>query len=197
MRCFRRIQPKRSRASGNDAPNTKYLTVILFTFHPALLLNSIQMKHVIAVGMLLLVVRLHAGEGTRSTLYVGGTLAIKEMSDGKCSTADARAFSFQYKQKGKPQSLSIPYERVNSLEYGQKAGRRVGMAIVLSPIALLSKKRKHFITIGFADDADKQQAAVFELGKGIVRTTLASLEARTGRKIEYQDEDAKKASKGN
>ena len=38
---------------------------------------------------------------------------------------------------------------------------------------------------------------MFELGKDIVRTTLASLEARTGKKIDYQDEEARKSSKGN
>jgi hypothetical protein len=47
------------------------------------------------------------------------------------------------------------------------------------------------------DENEKQQAAVFELGKDIVRTTLASLEARTGRKIEYQDEEARKSGRGN
>jgi hypothetical protein len=47
------------------------------------------------------------------------------------------------------------------------------------------------------DENDKQQAAVFELGKDVVRVTLASLEARSGQKIEYQDEEARKSSKGN
>ena len=70
------------------------------------------------------------------------------------------------------------------------------MAILVSPIALFSKKRKHFLTINFMDENDKQQAAVIELGKYVVRVTLASLEARTGKKIEYQDEEARKSSKG-
>jgi hypothetical protein len=86
---------------------------------------------------------------------------------------------------------------MNSLEYGQKAGRRVGLAIAVSPLALLSKKRKHFLTVNYLDDTEKQQAVVLELGKDIVRTTLATLEARSGRKIEYQDEEARKSSKGN
>ena len=42
------------------------------------------------------------------------------------------------------------------------------------------------------DGNDKQQAAVFELGKDVVRVTLATLEARTGRKIEYEDDEARK-----
>jgi hypothetical protein len=37
---------------------------------------------------------------------------------------------------------------------------------------------------------------VLELGKDIVRVTLAALEARSGHKIEYQDEEARKSGSG-
>ena len=136
----------------------------------------------------------YGGVGSKSTMYVGGTVtSIKAGAEGKSSTADENAFVFEYKKE----KLNIPYAKINGLEYGQKAGRRVGMAILVSPIALFSKKRKHFLTVNFMDQADKQQAAVFELGKDVVRVTLASLEARSGQKIEYQDEEARKSSKGN
>ena len=127
-------------------------------------------------------------------MYIGGTVgAIKEQTEGKSSTSDEKVFVFTYKKS----KFQVPYERVNSLEYGQKAGRRIGLAIALSPLALFSKKRRHFLTISFKDENDKQQAAVFELGKDVIRTTLASLEARTGNKIEFQDEEARKSGKGN
>ena len=151
----------------------------------------------VLVTALLFEINLFAGIGSSVTMYVGGTLKIKEQTEGKSSTADEKAFVFEYKERKNKTQFTIPYDRMDSLEYGQKAGRRVGMAIVLSPLALLSKKRKHFLTIGFRDNDDKQQAGVFELGKGIVRTTLASLEARSGRKIEYRDEEARLSSKGN
>jgi hypothetical protein len=61
---------------------------------------------------------------------------------------------------------------------------------------LLSKKRAHFLTVGFTDELGHQQAVVLEVAKGNIRATLVSLEARTGRKIEYQDEDARRAGKG-
>lgn len=138
-----------------------------------------------------------AGLGSKSAMYVGGTLKIKEMTEGKSSTSDERQFTFEYKIEKQLAKLTIPYDRVDSLEYGQKAGRRLGLAIAVTPLALFSKKRKHFLTIGYKDENDKQQAAVFELGKDTVRTTLASLEARTGRKIEYQDEEARKSGLGN
>jgi hypothetical protein len=99
---------------------------------------------------------------------------------------------FQYKG-GK---LEIPYDQVDDLEYGQKAGRRLGLALTVSPWLLLSHKRRHFLTVGWKDTQDKQHAAVFELGKSIVRTTLATLEARTGKKIDYQDDEARKSGLG-
>jgi hypothetical protein len=138
-----------------------------------------------------------AGIGSKATMYVGGTNTIKEMTEGRSTTSDEKVFVFEYKTGKSATTLKIPYDKVNALEYGQKAGRRLGLAIAVTPLALFSKKRKHFLTISYIDDAEKQQAAVFELGKDIVRTTLASLEARTGRKIEYQDEEARKSGKGN
>ena len=98
--------------------------------------------------------------------------------------------------------MSIPYDSIIDLEYGQKAGRRigaaVGTAILLGPLGLLtlfSKKRKHYLTVGFKDAQGKDQVAVMELGKDIVRTTLAVVETRSGKKIEYQDDEAKKSGK--
>ena len=61
---------------------------------------------------------------------------------------------------------------------------------------LLSKSRKHFLTIGYMDEEGKQQALVFRVDKGGIRSALVSLEARTGLKVQYQDEEARKAGKG-
>ena len=134
-----------------------------------------------------------AGVGGDVTMYVGGTEnQIKEGTEGKSSEKDEKNFLFNYKHG----TLSIPYDEVNDLEYGQKAGRRLGVAIALTPLALLSKKRKHYLSVGWKDDQDKQHAAVFELGKAIVRTTIVTLEARTGRKVEYEDDEARKSGLG-
>jgi hypothetical protein len=134
-----------------------------------------------------------AGIGSDKTAYIGGTEnQIKDGAEGHSSAKDENVFVFDYKN-GK---LEIPYNQVNDLEYGQKAGRRVGLALTISPWLLLSKKRKHYLTIGWTDAKEKQHAAVFELGKATVRTTLATLEARTGKKIEYQDDEARKSGTG-
>ncbi|MGB2889931.1 MAG: hypothetical protein WBC04_19725 [Candidatus Acidiferrales bacterium] len=155
------------------------------------------MKRFIAAGLavlFVLAIPAEAGLDSKKAMYVGGTVtSIKEGVQGSSSTNDENVFVFNYKD-GK---LKIPYDRINDLEYGQKAGRRLGLALTVSPWLLFSKKRKHFLTVGYQDENDKQQAAVFELGKDIVRTTLASMEARTGKKIDYQDDDARKSGLGN
>ena len=144
---------------------------------------------------------------SRNAAYFGGTIAAfnaaKDPVEGKLDTTNPDALIFTANDKpfsGK--MLSIPYAKVLDLEYGQKAGRRVGTAVattvLLGPIGLLSlfsKKRKHYLTIGFKDAADMDQVAVIELGKDIVRSTLPIVETRSHKKVEYQDEEAKKAGK--
>ncbi len=125
--------------------------------------------------------------------YDGGTEnQVKTKTEGTVSTTGTVNFVFSADHG----SISIPYAEVNDLEYGQKAGRRVGLAIMVTPLALFSKKRKHFLTIGWKDEHGQQHVAIFELGKHIVRVTLATLEARTGRKVEYQDDEARKSGLG-
>ncbi len=131
-----------------------------------------------------------AGVPSKKAVYRGGTLSsIRPSAAGTVTTTDFRHFVFRH-DRGE---LRIPYDRINSLEYGQKTGRRLGLAVTLSPLFLLSKKRKHYLTVSFFDAEGNQQAVVLELGKKIVRTTLAGLSARSGLKVEFEDERAREA----
>lgn len=135
-----------------------------------------------------------AGLGSKKTKYIGGTItALKEGVEGESSIKDEKDFIFDYKGS----RFTIPYDRITELEYGQKAGRRVAVAILVTPLALFSKKRKHYLTITYKDANDKEQVGVFEFGKDVIRVNLASLQARTGKEIQYQDEEARKSAKGN
>jgi hypothetical protein len=88
-----------------------------------------------------------------------------------------------------------PYNKVETVEYGQSVSRRYAAAVLISPILLLSKERRHFVTLGFVDGHGDRQAIVFQVDKNDIRPVLAGLEARTGRRIEYQDDEARKGSK--
>lgn len=138
-------------------------------------------------------VALPAGDAGGRVHYVGGTLApAPSQSHGNIDTTNAEVLIFHRKET----NLEIPYQKINVLEYGQKVNRRFAEAILISPLMLLSKKRKHFLTVGYTDMEGHQQAMVFQMEKGDVRSILASLEARTGRRVEFQDEEARKAGKG-
>jgi hypothetical protein len=124
---------------------------------------------------------------------VGGTLAgvdAKSTARLDFSAADELVF---HRASG---DIRVTYRKVNTLEYGQTVSRRYAAAVLVSPLLLLSKVRKHFVTLGYVDAEGQQQVVVFRVEKGDIRSVLVGLEARTGRRVEYQDDDARKAGKG-
>src|ERR1700690_1057101 len=99
-----------------------------------------------------------AGDSGSRAEYIGGTVAgLPGKSEGKLNMTDQEAFLFRTKQA----SVRIPYEKINTLEYGQRVNRRYVEAVLISPILLLSKKRRHFLTVGYTDALGHQQAMVF------------------------------------
>ncbi len=147
----------------------------------------------IVIGLLLLLPLLQAREPGGRAQYVGGTNGdLRVKAEGLLQTTDAAEMLFAAKQF----SVHVPYENITNIEYGQKVSRRYLEALLISPMLLLAKKRAHFLTVGYTDTAGKQQAMVFQLNHGDMRVVLVGLEARTGRKVEYQDEEARKAGKG-
>jgi hypothetical protein len=120
--------------------------------------------------------------------YAGGSLPLPSSTEGQFVTSGVQEASFIYKGG----AIGIPFRRITSIEYGQKAGRRIGAAIMISPVLLLSKKRKHYVTIAYRDSHGANQGVVLEIGKDTVRGTLTTLEARSGKKVEYESDDARR-----
>jgi hypothetical protein len=141
---------------------------------------------------LLVCVCLQAGDGAGAR-YIGGTIAaISANSEGTIRTTDD--LFLEYRAKGR--ELHVEYDKINLIEYGQNVDRRYIIAALISPLFVLSKKRQHFLSLGYTDKEGRQQAMVFKVDKGKIRALLVSLEARTGLKVQFQDEQARKAGKG-
>src|SRR5271165_6150711 len=105
--------------------------------------------------------------------YVGGTIAqIPGGCSGVVEAVDTQYFIFT---SGKAH-WRVPYDRINLLEYGQRVDRRYLAAVLISPLFLLSKKRQHFLTVGYEDEEGKQQAMIFKVDKDHIRAMLVSLE---------------------
>lgn len=150
------------------------------------------MRRTLAV-LLALSSLLQAGSPGERVLYVGGTVSgVPSHSSAQIDVRDATALSLHLRDK----AISVAWSDVNNIEYGLKVDRRYLEAVLISPLFLIAKRRSHFLTIGYADSDGRQQAVVLEVSKGDIRQLLVSLEARTGRRVEYQDEEARKAGKG-
>jgi hypothetical protein len=132
--------------------------------------------------------------------YVGGTAArVDSGTSGAIDVSDPHYFAFYAKKT----QVRVAYDHINVLEYGQKVDRRILTAALITlanPAAgmllLLGKTRSHYLTVGYTDEDGAHQALVFRVDKNGIRATLASLEARTGVRIQYQDEEARKAGPG-
>ena len=143
------------------------------------------------IGLLIVTLALGAEAGAPAS-YVGGTAAGIDGKSGRIVTADDVFLEFRCKGK----EVYVGYDKINLLEYGQNVDRRIMMAVVISPLFLLSKRRQHFLTVGYGDKQGKQQALVFQVDKKSIRSVLVALEARTGLKVQFQDDEARKKGKG-
>jgi hypothetical protein len=156
-------------------------------------MNTIRIKWISALMAAILLINTtaaFAGLDSKKALYVGGTIPVTEGVEGKLDASDTTHLVFNPEKGGK---YSLRYDTVTGLSYGQHAGRRVGVAMAVGVVALFSKKRRHYLTINFKNEEGKDQAVVFELGKDVTRTMIATLQARTGQKVEYEDDEARKA----
>jgi hypothetical protein len=144
------------------------------------------------IALLLLSPLLQAIDTANRVLYVGGTVAgMPHNSDARIDLSQDDVIRLTIHNH----PYLIPCRDVNALEYGLRVSRHYAEAVLISPIFLLEKKKTHFLTIEYTDSDAKEQAVVLRVSKEAIRPLLVSLEARTGRRVEYQDEDARKAGK--
>jgi len=152
-------------------------------------MNLMQIRSVTAI-LILASLLAPAGSAQTSVDYIGGTATdLRAGAGGRIELSDDRYLAF-YADKSQ---LRVPYDHVNLLEYGQQVDRRLALAFIVSPIFLLSKSRRHFLTVGYTDERGMQQAMVFRVDKNSIRAALVTLEARTGLNVKYQDQEARKA----
>ena len=89
--------------------------------------------------------------------------------------------------------VAIPVAAVTEISYGQDVHRRVGTAIGLAvfslgigALMLLSKSKKHFVGLTWAD-GDKKGGLVMQCDKNEYRGILTALEGVTGKKAVDSD----------
>ena len=146
------------------------------------------MKTVVAVVLsILMPVVMFAADAQNGykVTYDGGSLGDVKSGSGIKLVINSSTITFV---KDKQALLSIPSASVTEISYGQDVHRRVGTAVAVGVFTLgagalvaLSKSKKHFVGLTWADGDQKGGLAV-QCDKNDYRGILAALEGVTGKK---------------
>lgn len=103
------------------------------------------------------------------------TFGSARQGDGGSLAVNSQSIRFISKQ-GTPH-FSVPSRAVTDLFYSRVSGRRIKTAVVVSPLLLLSKGKKHYLTISFNDGKGLAGAVEFRLDKSNYRGVLRAVES--------------------
>jgi hypothetical protein len=84
--------------------------------------------------------------------------------------------------------LELQATSVSSAIYERTSRPRYVSGLLLAWPLLLTKSKKHFLTIQYKDGSGEGKYAIFHLDKGNYREILAATEATTGKKVERSEE---------
>jgi hypothetical protein len=77
----------------------------------------------------------------------------------------------------------IPYDSVEEVTYERSTHPRTKTAIFVSPFALFSKGKKHWLTIEY-ENVDQKDFVLLRLGKKEYQRILATVEVKSGKEVE-------------
>jgi hypothetical protein len=131
-----------------------------------------------------------AGQSGYKIVYDGGSLPNGKAGTDMRLVIDGNNIRIV---KDKTEIVVIPAAAVTEISYGQDVHRRVGAAIGVAVVSFglgallaLSKSKKHFVGITWAD-GDKKGGIAFQADKSDYRGLLAGLEGITGKKAVDSD----------
>lgn len=85
--------------------------------------------------------------------------------------------------------VAIPFTDFTKAVYEKSAHPRWKTAVFLTPWALFSKGKKHWITIDYKKPNGNEDFVLLHVDKGNYQMIIATLEARTGKPVEKMIED--------
>jgi CxxC motif-containing protein (DUF1111 family) len=133
---------------------------------------------------------LFAGDNSYKVTYDGGSLSDTKTGSGLKLYIEQNEIRFM---DGKKPVTAIPASAITEISYGQDVHRRVGTAVAvgiftlgLGALTALSKSKKHFVGLTWAD-GDKKGGLAMQCDKNDYRGILAGLEGVTGKKAVDSD----------
>jgi CxxC motif-containing protein (DUF1111 family) len=149
------------------------------------------MRHLLALILcIVLPISLFAGDNGYKVTYDGGSLPDTKSGTGVKLYIESNQVRFV---KDKAELVTIPASAITEISYGQDVHRRVGTAVAvgvftlgLGALTALSKSKKHFVGLTWAD-GDKKGGLAMQCDKNDYRGILAGLEGVSGKKAVDSD----------
>ncbi len=136
-------------------------------------------------AVLCVVIPVFASDNSYKVKYDGGSLSGAKAGNDLKMYIDQDQIRFM---DGRNSIVTIPASAVTEISYGQDVHRRVGTAVAvgvftlgLGALTALSKSKKHFVGLTWAD-GDKKGGLAMQCDKNDYRGILAGLEGVTGKK---------------
>ena len=101
---------------------------------------------------------------------------------------DATAKTIEFREKKAGTDFSIPYGSVKSMLYERASKPRYAEGILIAWPLLLTKSKKHYLTIQYADGNGAGKYAILHLDKSNYQDLLATAEAQTGKRVDRSEE---------
>ncbi len=108
-----------------------------------------------------------------------------EQGNGGELVVDGRSGNSSCATRNTSQCMS---KALTEIFYSRVSGRRIKSALVLSPVLLLTKGRKHYLTMSFNDAQEVVGAVEFQLHKSNYRGVLQALVEVSGLTMKYDQE---------
>ncbi len=144
------------------------------------------MRYVLAVALCIAIpVAVFAGDNGYKVTYDGGSLPDTKTGTGVKMYIEPGQVRFV---KDNAELAKIPASAITEISYGQDVHRRVGTAVAvgvftlgLGALTALSKSKKHFVGLTWAD-GDKKGGLAMQCDKNDYRGILTGLEGISGKK---------------
>ncbi len=85
-------------------------------------------------------------------------------------------------------AFSVKPEKIKSIIYEKTAKPRYAAGLLIAWPLLFTKSKSHYLTIQYEGENGTGEYAIFKLDKSNFREALATIEAKTGKKIERSEE---------
>jgi hypothetical protein len=121
--------------------------------------------------------------------YVSGSATIPNGAEGSLNLEDTKELRFNYDGG----TFKLAYERITSMEIGDRPGVKSHLAVAVGWIPKFGKKQGKLLTIAFKGDNGAGEAAIFEIARAEYVTIAPVLESRTGKHVKTEDDATQNA----